>query len=488
MISGIVSLVKKIGNYGTDSSDSHQAAFRIRLTNYYLLISVASVTLYNILYMAVDYYSLFQVINYTSVFIPLFIGAIYLNKRGYHKTARWIFSSGITASVLIATGIFFGSTSYIHYFFLLFAVSTVIVWSEKDWGILSFFLFLNLSCFIYINFIIDDRTVIFQFPQPLATVMGIISIISTFITIVFLIFLFQHQVQTREKILIDQAKDLSDKNLRLDLQREDIKALYDQIREKNHQIRERNKQLSDSNAAKDKFFNILSHDMINPTGSIYKSIELLHDEYENFPEKDRKDMLDLLKQSSKNLYGLLEGLLIWSRIQTGNFESKPEQINLKELSDAVIALNTFTAGRKKIEIKNLIDSNLRGCADYNMLNTVIRNLVGNAIKFTQTDGLIVISAKETQDGFIEITVKDNGLGMSRDRLDRMFNMRENTSTPGTERETGTGLGLILSKEFIDQMGGRIWAESIEGKGSTFHFTVRKYNPENLCKEPRSIEM
>ncbi len=479
MINWLINLIKKIGNLGTDSAKSHQGIFRIRLTNYYLLISIASVTLYNILYMLLDFRSLFQVINYTSGFIPLFIIAIYFNKNGYHKVARWIFSTGITGSVFIATAIFFGNTSYLQYFFLLFAVSTVIVWSEKDWGVIAFFLFLNLGCFIYINFLIDNKSAIYQFPQHLATIMGIISIISTFITIVFLIFLFQHQVRSREKTLIDQAKDLSDKNVRLDLQREDIKELYDQIREKNHQIRERNTQLSASNAAKDKFFNILSHDMINPTGAIYKSLELLHDEYGHFSEQDRRDMLSLLKQSSKTLFGLLEGLLIWSRIQTGNFESNPEQILLRDMADAVVALNAFTAGRKKIEIKNLIDNSLYGYSDYNMLSTIVRNLVGNAVKFTQTNGLIELSAKDTLDGFLEITVKDNGLGMSRDRLDRMFNISENTSTPGTERETGTGLGLILIKEFIDQMGCKIWAESTEGKGSTFHFTVLKFNPESV---------
>ena len=167
---------------------------------------------------------------------------------------------------------------------------------------------------------------------------------------------------------------------------------------------------------------------------------------------------------------LLTNLLEWSRSQTGKIEFKPEYFELVGFIEETIPVFVDIAKQKSIIIKRSLPYNILGFADKHMISTVLRNLIFNAIKFTKTGGEIIVSAQREQNDVI-VSVKDNGVGITKERLDKLFRIDESESTPGTNNEQGTGLGLILCKEFVEKHGGRIWVESEENKGTVFSFTL-----------------
>jgi signal transduction histidine kinase len=180
-------------------------------------------------------------------------------------------------------------------------------------------------------------------------------------------------------------------------------------------------------------------------------------------------MIGAIYESSKNLFKLLENLLHWARSQTGNIKYEPEEFIINELFDTNISLVENMVLEKNLEIKQNLESKIKIFADKNMINTVIRNLITNAIKYTETGS---ISIEVFQDNVeTKVSIIDTGIGISNDKLDNIFDVMSSKSTHGTRGESGTGLGLILCKEFIERNGGKIWVESTVGKGSEFKFTL-----------------
>ena len=235
-------------------------------------------------------------------------------------------------------------------------------------------------------------------------------------------------------------------------------------------LKESEAELRESNKTKDKFFSIIAHDLRSPFNSMLGFSELLDNEFDKFDPKQRKHFIGIIHQGLQNTFKLLENLLLWSRSQSGVIDFKPEKINLYLISTETCKLLNQFAENKSIKLINKISENIHIKADKDMLSTIIRNLVSNAIKFTHKEGEISIET-EIKQQFIEITVKDNGIGISKEIQSKLFDIGENTSIQGTENETGTGLGLILCKEFVEKNGGKIWIESEEGKGSKFIFSM-----------------
>lgn len=233
--------------------------------------------------------------------------------------------------------------------------------------------------------------------------------------------------------------------------------------------------LKESNKAKDKFFSIIAHDLKSPFNSMLGFSNILASDYDNYNAEERKHFIEIIHKGLQNTYKLLENLLLWSRTQQGTIKFHPEKENLYLLSKETIELLKLSCNRKSINIKNEIPTNIFVEADKYMLATIIRNLISNAIKFTPRNGEIIISAQKIIDEndmkFAEITVEDNGLGISETMKTKLFNISESMSTLGTENEKGTGLGLILCKEFTEKHGGSINVESEVSKGSKFTFTI-----------------
>lgn len=238
-------------------------------------------------------------------------------------------------------------------------------------------------------------------------------------------------------------------------------------------LRDSENRLRDLNTTKDKFFSIIAHDLKNPLASFASITEMLFKSFDVLRSDEKKEMIQNINFSAKKLSELLENLLTWSRSQTGRIQFTPDFINLKYVSDNTISFLKINSDKKNITLRNDIPDSVEVYADTNMISTVIRNIVSNAIKFTPEGGLISISA-ELAERLVTVTIEDNGVGIDPDGVQKIFRIDESYSTPGTANESGTGLGLILCKEFIEKHKGTIWVESTKGEGSRFRFTLPKY--------------
>lgn len=240
----------------------------------------------------------------------------------------------------------------------------------------------------------------------------------------------------------------------------------------NEMLAESESTLQESNASKDKFFSIISHDLRSPFTSIIGFAEVMVEDIDTLDKDDIKDFAGSIYKSSKNIQNLLENLLQWSRVQTGRIEFNPINFDLNNLTNDVVALYQVNAARKKIVLSNGIENQYTIKADKFMIDTIIRNLVSNSIKFTKQGGEITIHTEEiTDQGVLQISIEDTGIGMKEEVLNKLFKIDEHVTTRGTEKEKGTGLGLILCKEFIEKHGGEIWVESVIDEGSKFKFTI-----------------
>lgn len=260
----------------------------------------------------------------------------------------------------------------------------------------------------------------------------------------------------------------------------ELKKSKDTILEQNkelsnlvNQLSKSNEELNKLNASKDKFFSIIAHDLKGPVGNLNSFLNFMTDQSDKISKEEFQKDLILLQSSSKKIKDLLENLLTWSRSQRGDIQYNPDNFDLQRLIQSNMLLFESSVNNKKISLLNKVQSGIAGYFDYEMIKTVFRNLISNAIKYTNTNGSITISSREL-DTFIEITIEDTGTGMNYSMSQNLFRIDvKHFSTDGTNGEKGTGLGLILCKEFIDKHGGKIWVESEEGKGSKFKFTIPK---------------
>ncbi len=230
------------------------------------------------------------------------------------------------------------------------------------------------------------------------------------------------------------------------------------------------KELNDVIATKDKFFSIIAHDLKNPLNAVIGFAEMISRNIDKLDKAKIEEYVRQINDISKHGYSLLENLLEWSRAQTGSIEFIPATLNVAELVNDQMQLFKAQANKKSIELSYQIDSSIQVIADKNMLRTIIRNLLTNAIKYTNINGRINIYAA-SYEKYAVITVADNGVGISDNDKSRIFNVGAHFTTYGTANEQGTGLGLTLCKEFIMRNGGKIWVDSELGKGSTFSFTL-----------------
>jgi len=243
-------------------------------------------------------------------------------------------------------------------------------------------------------------------------------------------------------------------------------------KELNVKLKESEKNLLELNRNKDKFFSIISHDLKSPFNGILGASEMLVSDYDELTAEEAKEMIQIVRDASTTAYELLEGLLEWAQTQTGRMKYEFENIDFYETSTKITDLLKINAQNKNILLENNVKENTLVFVDKNAVETVLRNLVTNAIKFTQPDGIIKIEAEERENE-IAISVTDSGIGMSEENKNKLFKIEVHHTTVGTDKEVGTGLGLILCKELVEKNNGKIWVESELGKGSKFVFTLPK---------------
>jgi hypothetical protein len=237
------------------------------------------------------------------------------------------------------------------------------------------------------------------------------------------------------------------------------------------ELKLKNELLNANSAEKDKFFSIVAHDLRGPMNGFLGLTAIMVDDIEELSAFELKEIATTMRTSAVNIYRLIENLLEWSKMQRGKINFEPQPMFLKSSLTKSIELMKDTANKKGIELRIKIQDHIVVFADIHMLETIVRNLLSNAIKFSFKGGIIEISASKTENDMMRISVKDFGIGMPPEMVSKMFKLTENINRKGTEGEPSTGLGLILCKEFVEKQGGKIWAESTEGEGSSFIFTL-----------------
>jgi signal transduction histidine kinase len=243
-----------------------------------------------------------------------------------------------------------------------------------------------------------------------------------------------------------------------------------ELQKQREELQKQSFELQELNATKDKFFSIIAHDLRSPFNSFLGFTRILADELNVLSLKEIQKIVGSMQFSATNLYSLLENLLEWSRMQRGLISFHPENIDVLQIVYECLAMVIEPANQKGISISYDIPDNINVFADSNMIQTVIRNLVSNALKFTNRGGKITVSAKIMPDQSTMFSITDTGIGMSEEMVSNLFRIDVSTKRKGTDDEPSSGLGLMLCKDFIQKHGGTISVESAEGIGSTFLFT------------------
>ena len=275
--------------------------------------------------------------------------------------------------------------------------------------------------------------------------------------------------KNKKKIIIQVTVSMvyfSDKDYYMLISRDITKQKEDE-----NNLKKSSSKLKISNATKDKMFSIIAHDLRGPIGNLKAMMELIIESPEEFETDELKDVMVSLKESSVSTYELLENLLSWAKSQQNLIEYNPKVYNINKIILNTIKIFNNSAQRKNIKISTELSDNMQVIIDVNMIRTVMRNLIHNAIKFTKENGEIIITNK-LKENYAIISVKDNGIGIAEKNITKLFDNNQFFTTYGTNQEKGTGLGLPLCKEFIEKNNGKIWVES-STDGSTFFFSLRR---------------
>ncbi len=262
---------------------------------------------------------------------------------------------------------------------------------------------------------------------------------------------------------INQAEELASATKRL-------RTEISYRKQAEEEVKRKNSDLEKINAEKDKFFTIIAHDLKSPFNSILGLSEFLVEGTKKKNYENLEEFATLIQQSSKRAVDLLLNLMEWAQSQTGRMIFAPEVFNLVELINGIVSMLESSAFQKKIQIKKLVPADTMVYADKAMISTILRNLISNAIKFSYPEGEISVSVTKNKNGLV-VAVSDTGIGIPKNIIGKLFQIDQNITTTGTQNEQGTGLGLILCKEFTEKHGGKMGVESEPGKGSKFYFNI-----------------
>lgn len=261
----------------------------------------------------------------------------------------------------------------------------------------------------------------------------------------------------------DRTRDLEQSNYRLKLELIERHQAEDALRKSETRLKELIK-------AKDTLFSIIAHDLKNPFTCLLGSTEILLSQIGGMTSHEIQELAQVLNDSAKSGYSILQNLLDWSRSQTGMIVLHPENIHLKSIIEENISDLKYSSDQKEIEVTTDVQEDLDIITDKNLLNAILRNLLNNAVKFTHNSGKVSITATRANNE-VTVSVKDTGIGIPESEIDELFGIENGHTRPGTNMEQGTGLGLKICREFVEMLGGMIWAESIDNEGSNFTFTL-----------------
>lgn len=455
------------------------------LTKYFCYAAIFANIVYAIAYSLLDIKILYpQIINILIFNIP-FIIAIRLLKKGRYNLAKIIATYSAPLPIIIGSVFFLGKESGLHIYLLLYANLPMVIWTLKYEKYSIPLGFINTFLFIVIQFGNLEQFSLFKLPSEYIAIHAGSCYIISFIVFGSVVYYYQIASDKFEGEIKDQSGKLQTINLQLLNQSEVISETNTQLEERQQQIEEQseelivqkeeliriNEELHEVVATKDKFSSIIAHDLKNPLSSVLGFSDLLSKKIADCENEKISKYAKAIHESATRTYNLLENLLIWSRMQKDGIQISPEKINLLfQITDTSHLLENMRK-LKQIDLQINIEPDQHVFTDKYMLSTVINNLLSNAIKFTPKEGRIKIDAAPSESSFIKISVSDTGVGISKEDIPNIFRLDKSISTAGTNMETGTGLGLLLCKEFVEKNEGEIWVESTKGKGSQFYFTV-----------------
>jgi signal transduction histidine kinase len=391
----------------------------------------------------------FYYLNFILIFTFAFI--VFLHSVYYYTLAKCI---GLVFTILFYTYVgFFSGKPYEGEMFLVVIAIFIFIMFDKNKFIIPLFL-LCFACFIFLLVNIAQKNeAVFGYIIDAGVYVRIFTL---FVFLYFALNFFRFEYWNYQQEIEEKNKALQDKNNEIIAQSEILEA----------QAHE----LSKLNQTKDKLFSIIGHDLRTPIAGIKSMLNIF--EEENMSKDGFDSFANLLKINVDNTYQMLENLLEWSKSQMQGITHSPTSIDLTQIMNEKIRLFSEVAHHKNITINNHLSPNIFAYADHNQVRLILRNLLTNAIKFTSKGGEITISALSSSE-FITICIQDSGIGMNPNQIKNLFSLPMVLSQSGTEGEHGTGLGLLLIKEFVGNNGGKVWVESEEGKGSSFFFTLQK---------------
>jgi signal transduction histidine kinase len=425
------------------------------------------------------YYNLVTVISLIITVILFRAGVIRL-KTGF---IVWIYSIFVNLIVSNITDIILGEIYYVYLLrealFVCFLLTVAFLMVDRIHGLVIGTIF--LAYFTFSSLYSHDDFLITNLPNILILFTAYVLVLSFFQTYLnkaivrsqedtFLIKEQYEELSVINQELTAVNEELHESQKQINAQHEELITLSESLSHQNKELEVKNNKLEEAIHQKTKLFSIIAHDLKSPILSTSSLTELLLERYDTMSEEKKINWLNKILNSNKLLYELLENLLLWSRSQTGMIELKPETLNLAGTVEKIASIYRNYASNKSIHLSLQIEQGLTLYADRMMIETIIRNFLSNAIKFSFENGTITIRASN-EGHYTIVSVEDDGVGMRPQQLQTLFNSGNNSVTTGTLGEKGTGLGLRICCEFIEKHEGRIWAESESEKGTTISFSL-----------------
>jgi signal transduction histidine kinase len=428
------------------AQENSKSIFFLKIT---IIVSFAGFLLYALFYTIISASVLLPIIITVSVFLLLDI-VIYIEyRKKWYKLAKYSIMNLLSSTIFVIVFIFMGPAPGVHYFFLVFAVLPILLFSYKNIYSWLAYAIISIALFIWAEIYLQVSLQPTDLPESILIPFKIATIVITMGIICFALWIYYRSSLMNEEELNKQASTLEEQLVALEEQQE---------------------LLRNANATKDKFSSIIAHDLKNPISSIVGFTELLSSKIEDLePEKVRK-YLEMILISSRSLDELIKSLVQWSRSQARSIQIQRESFSLNQLFIQNIELQKLTADQKGLKLSSTCPEDLTIIADYNMIDTAIRNLLSNALKFTHKGGSVKLSASQ-KNGITIIQVSDTGIGMYEDTQLKLFRIDQSISTDGTKGEKGTGLGLVIAKEFVLKHQGEIRVDSKKDQGTTFMITL-----------------
>ncbi len=411
---------------------------------------------------------IFPIVNFfTSIFLFLVLLLNYLRKFN------------VSISILYVVAIFSAFFSYFlksNYGFFLTIIPSIVplLFYKKKQCYIPLYLF-SYFLFIVSTYIIDGFNMFYH--NGINNVLYIYINMSVLYFFIFLIInnfkkeneLSEKRLEKQNNTLKSQAVKINAQSAELYKKNIELQSSLLEVNDQKEKIQEINLTLEEANATKDKFFDIIAHDLRSPFNSILGFSNILLENHAEYDNTEREELIKHVVDSSKGAFNLVENLLEWSMVHKGKFIVNSKNIEVEQVLNETLFDIENMAQSKNIEIIIELSKGFSVYADKEILKTILRNVVANAVKFTPRHGTITISA-ENDDNSTIISVEDTGVGMSEEKIKRLFDITQKTNTLGTDNEAGTGLGLIFCKEVIEKNRGKIWVESEIGKGSIFRLS------------------